>query len=149
MTTEVLKTKLSGAKTALVVDNAFIASLLCSQRVTWDDKMDPPTMVTDGHMITVCPKHVEKLTAHEMRWALANLTMRLVFNCNLRSRVGARDPVKWDVACDIVINAILASEKRDGRSTVGTMWADAIVPNPPTSTSEGRQDHRGRLRPAA
>ena len=64
---EDLKPKLSGAKTALVVDNAFIASLLCSQKVTWDDKLVPPTMVTDGHMITACPKHVAKLSAQELR----------------------------------------------------------------------------------
>jgi predicted metal-dependent peptidase len=126
MTTELLKQKLSSAKTALVVDNAFIASLLCSLRVTWDDKLVPPTMVTDGHMLTVCPAYVEKLSAQELRWALANITMRLVFNCHLRSRVGARDPTKWDVACDVVINAMLEHEKRDGRSTVGTRPDTAI-----------------------
>ena len=130
-----LKPKLSGAKTALVVDNAFIASLLCSQKVTWDDKLVPPTMVTDGHMITACPKHVAKLSAQELRFALAAITMRLVFNCNLRSRVGGRDPVKWDIACDIMIHALLAGkpgdkdnpgEVRDGRSTVGQMWEGAL-----------------------
>lgn len=126
MTTEPLKSKLSGAKTALVVDNAFIASLLCSMKVTWDEKLDPPTIVTDGQRLTVCPSFVEKLTAQEMRWSLANITMRLVFGAHLRSRVGARNPAKWDVACDIVINAILGDEKRDGRSTVGTMWSEAI-----------------------
>jgi predicted metal-dependent peptidase len=126
MTTDILKQKLSSAKTALVVDNAFIASLLCSLRVTWDDKLEPPTMVTDGHMLTVCPAHIEKLSAQELRFALANITMRLVFNCHLRSRVGQRNPVKWDVACDVVINAMLEHEKRDGRSTVGQRWDDAI-----------------------
>jgi predicted metal-dependent peptidase len=126
MTTEALKHKLSLAKTALVVDNAFIASLLCSLRVTWDEKLDPPTMVTDGHRLMVCPSHVERLSAQELRWALANITMRLVFTHHLRSRVGQRNPIKWDIAADIVINAMLEGEKRDGRSTVGTMWKDAI-----------------------
>ena len=126
MTTEALTQKLSGAKTALVVDNPFIASLLCSQKVTWDDKLDPPTLVTNGSRITVCPAHIEKLSAQELRWALANVTLRLVFNCHLRSRVGARNPVKWDIACDIVINALLHGETRDKRSTVGQMWPDAL-----------------------
>jgi predicted metal-dependent peptidase len=126
MTTDHLKQKLSSAKTALVDDNPFIASLLCSQRVTWDEKLDPPTMVSDGHMLTVCPDHVAKLSAQELRWALANITMRMVFSAHLRSRVGQRDPVKWDIACDIVINAMLMNEKRDGRSTVGTVWDTAI-----------------------
>lgn len=126
MVTDQLKTKLSSAKTALVVDNPFIASLLCSLKVTWDDKLDPPTMVTDGKMLTVCPAHVEKLSAQELRFALANITMRLVFTCHLRSRVGARDPIKWDIACDIVINSMLEGEKRDGRSTVGVRWDRAI-----------------------
>jgi predicted metal-dependent peptidase len=126
MTTDILKQKLSAAKTALVVDNAFIASLLCSLRVTWDDKLDPPTMVTDGHMLTVCPAYVAKLSAQELRWALANITMRLVFNCHLRSRVGQRNPIKWDVACDIVINAMLEHEKREGRSTVGSRPESAV-----------------------
>ena len=126
MSTDALKQKLSGAKTALVVDNPFIASLLCSLRVTWDDKLDPPTIVTDGHMLAVCPAHVEKLSAQQLRWSLANITMRLVFNCHLRSRVGARNPVKWDIASDIVINAMLHGESRDGRSTVGEMWDKAI-----------------------
>jgi predicted metal-dependent peptidase len=132
---EHLKTKVSGAKTALVVDNPFIATLLLGQRVTWDDKMLPPTMITDGHMVTICPAYAERLSAQNMRFALANVTMRLVFNCNLRSRIGARDPVKWDIACDIVINAILAGnpgdtknsgERRDGRSTVGEMPEGAV-----------------------
>ena len=126
MSTEALKQKLSLAKTALVVDNAFIASLLCSLKVSWDEKLDPPTMVTDGHRLLVCPSYVEKLSAQEMRWALANITMRLVFNCNLRCRVGQRDPIKWDVACDILINSLLEGEKRDGRSTVGQRWSHAI-----------------------
>jgi predicted metal-dependent peptidase len=126
MSTDALKQKLSLAKTALVVDNAFIASLICSQKVAWDDKLDPPTMVTDGHTLIVCPAHVESLSAQEMRWALANITMRLVFGCHLRSRVAQRDPLKWDVACDIVINGLLREEVRDGRSTVGTIWDGAI-----------------------
>jgi predicted metal-dependent peptidase len=135
MSTELLKQKVSGAKTALVVDNAFIASLLCGQRMTWDDKLDPPTMVTDGHVITMNPAHVEQLSALNMRFALANLTMRLVFNSNLRSRVGQRNPIKWDIACDIMINGLLAGrkgddknpgEQRDGHSTVGDMWPGAI-----------------------
>lgn len=126
MTTEELKTKLSGAKTALVVDNPFIAALLCSQRVTWDDKLEPATAATDGHMLVICPKHVEQLSAQQLRWALANITMRLVFNCHLRSRVGARNPVKWDIACDIVINAMLKGERRDSHSTVGEIWPGAV-----------------------
>lgn len=126
MVSEPLKQKLSSAKTALVVDNPFIASLLCSLRVTWDEHMDPPTMVTDGHLLTVCPAYVEKLSAQEMRWALANITMRLVFTHYLRSRIGTRNPVKWDIACDIVINSLLEGEKRDGRSTVGARPEQAI-----------------------
>lgn len=126
MTTEPLRQKLSSAKTALVVDNPFIASLLCSLRVTWDDKLDPPTMVTDGHMLTACPKHVERLSPQELRWALADITLRLVFNCHLRCRVGARDPVKWDIACSIHNNSLLHGEKKDGRSTVGVMPTKAI-----------------------
>ena len=122
----ILIDKLSGAKTALVVDNPFIATLLCSQKVTWDDKLDPPTMVTDGKRLIVCPAHVEKLSAQELRYALANVTMRLVFSCHLRSRVRERNPIKWDVACDIVINEMLLAEKRDGRSTVGTLWEGAL-----------------------
>jgi predicted metal-dependent peptidase len=126
MSTETLKQKLSLGKTALVVDNAFIASLLCSLKVTWDEKADPPTMVTDGHMLTVTPSYAEHLTAQQMRWALANITMRLVFNCNLRCRIGQRDPVKWDIACDVMINSLLEGEKRDGRSTVGERPPHAI-----------------------
>jgi predicted metal-dependent peptidase len=126
MSTDQLKQKLSSAKTALVVDNPFIASLLCSLKVAWDDKLDPPTMVTDGHTLIVCPAHVERLDAQELRWALANVTMRLVFTHHLRSRIGARNPVKWDIAADIVINAMLTHESRDGRSTVGRRWTHAI-----------------------
>jgi len=121
-----LQGKLSSAKTALVVDNPFIASLLCSLKVSWDDKLVPPTMVTDGQRLLVCPAHIEKLSAQELRWALANITLRLVFSCHLRSRVSARDPVKWDVACDIVCNGMLEHEKRDNRSTVGQRWDGAV-----------------------
>lgn len=126
MVSEHLKSKLSTAKTALVVDNPFVASLLCSLKVTWDDKLVPPTMVTDGKMLIICPAHVEALSPQELRFALANVTMRLVFACHLRSRVRERDLVKWDIASDIVINEMLAEEKRDGRSTVGVPWAKAI-----------------------
>ena len=126
MSTEALKQKLSLAKTALVVDNAFIASLLCSLKVSWDEKLDPPTMVTDGHRLIVCPSHVEKLTAQQMRWSLAVITLRLVFNANLRCRVGQRNAAKWDIACDIHANSMLEGEKRDGRSTVGERPPHAI-----------------------
>jgi predicted metal-dependent peptidase len=40
--------------------------------------------------------------------------------------VRERNPVKWDIACDIVINEMLFNEKRDGRSTVGAIWETAI-----------------------
>jgi hypothetical protein len=119
MSTETMKQKLSLAKTALVVDNAFIASLLCSLKVTWDEKQDPPTMVTDGHTLMVYPPYIERLTPQQVRWQLAGITLRLVFNCNLRCRIGQRDPVKWDIACDIHANSLLEGERRDGRSTVG------------------------------
>jgi predicted metal-dependent peptidase len=83
-------------------------------------------MVTDGKMLAICPAHVEALSPQELRWAMANITMRLVFACHLRSRVGARNPVKWDIACDIVINSMLGNEKRENRSTVGVRWDGAI-----------------------
>jgi predicted metal-dependent peptidase len=121
-----LKDKLSHAKTALVVDNAFIASLLCSQRVTWNDKADPPTMTTDGKMLTVCPDYIARLTPQNVRWVLASITLRLVFNCNLRCRIGQKDPIKWDIACDIHNASLLEGEVRDGRSTVGERPACAL-----------------------
>jgi len=112
-TQDPLSFKLSKAKTALIFSQPFFATL--SMNMPWerDDTLDPPTMATDGDKIYWHGDFVQKSSHDELVFVVCHEIMHCVFQHMLRR--GNRDPYKWNVAADVIINDMLK------RENVGTM----------------------------
>jgi predicted metal-dependent peptidase len=99
--------KMGKAKARLVIDHPFFASIVCSMPVTEDNTY--PTMATNGKWIKYNAKFVNDMTMAECLFVLCHEVMHCVFAHMFRR--GTRDPWKWNVAGDYVINDILVNEK--------------------------------------
>ncbi len=100
-----LETLMVKAKTNIIIDQPFVASLLLGLKFVASDRV--PTAGTDGKrflynpefMGTLSPKPLEGVMAHEV-WHVA------LHHCTRR---GSRDPVKWNVAADYKTNQMLVA----------------------------------------
>ena len=109
-------TNLVKAKAALIIDQPFFASILLGLPMVEDTKI--PTLATDGNEIRYNPDFVAKLPLGEVIFALAHETMHCVFQHMHRRET--RNPAKWNIAGDYVINDLLVREK------IGTMIAGCL-----------------------
>lgn len=98
---------IAGARARLVLGrdarSVFFASLALRLTPEADDSM--PTAATDGRRLLYNPDFVVSLTPDELVGVLAHEVM----HCALAhfGRRGARDPARWNCACDLAINTIL------------------------------------------
>ena len=83
---------------------AFLATL--AMRLEPSPCFDIDTTSTDGEHFFYNPQYVCKLKPEELRAVLA----QNVLHCALHhiTRQGPRDSKKWDIACDLAVNPILA-----------------------------------------
>jgi predicted metal-dependent peptidase len=112
--TQDLNFKISRAKSALVLENAFIASIVCAMSIVLDATLSPPTLATDGERIWAHPDWIAKHTGDEIKWALAHETFHCVFQHFIRAD-SSRDWRKWNIAGDVVINVLLETGGKDKR----------------------------------
>lgn len=134
--------KIIKARTGMVLDQPFFASLALRLRVKVDESCE--TMWTDGRDLGFNPKFVDTLPLDQVKGLLAHEVMHLA--CAHQTRRGARDPKKWNMAGDYAINQILVDSKMalpEGRlldpAFVG-MSADEIygrIPDPPPGDGNG------------
>lgn len=98
--------KLSTARTALLIDAPFFGELCLRLRLIEKPDLPPPsTMAVDGKNIFYNPAFVESLSSAETKFLLAHETMHCVYEH--MSRRGDRNPKKWNIAADYVINDVL------------------------------------------
>lgn len=91
------------AVAAIVLDDPFYGYLLLRQEVIADPKI--PTAATNGKWIRYNPEFVGKLTLPQIKGLLKHEVMHVAHMHNLRRQ--NRDPERWNIACDLVINAHL------------------------------------------
>ena len=93
------------ARAKMMLNHAFFASLLMSLDMIETDAV--PTMGTDMKRIYVNPDFVEKelATVPRVLFVLAHEVMHVALEHGLR--VGQRNPMLWNIACDFAINLIL------------------------------------------
>lgn len=98
-----MNSKISAAKTVLVLDQPFFGSLLCHLTFREDKTCD--TAWVDGTTFGYNPAYIETLTHLEV----VGLICHEVLHCASGHpfRRDARDPKKWNVACDMAINPIV------------------------------------------
>jgi len=99
--------KIAKAKSALVLDQPFFATILLSMPMTEDNSQ--PTFGTNGKSIVYNASFVDTLSHAELVFVLAHETLHVVFQH--MTRRGQRDPQRYNVAADYVINQLLVDDK--------------------------------------
>ena len=97
----------SAARSRLVLSrdacSAFFAAL--ALRVEAGPAWDLPTLATDGRRLLYNPAYALSLSEQE----LVGVVAHEVLHCALghHARRGVRDPLRWNVACDLAVNPVL------------------------------------------
>lgn len=99
-----VRMKLSKARAWLLMDHPFFASLLLHMDLVRADDF-VPTMATDGRKILFNSGYVMDRSQDELMGVLAHETLHAALVHTLRR--GERDPFKWNLACDYVVNPIV------------------------------------------
>lgn len=91
------------AVAAIVLDDPFYGYLLLRQEIKSDDKT--PTACTNGKQIRYNPEFVAKMTIPQLKGLLKHEVMHVAYMHTVRRQ--QRDPERWNIAGDLVINAML------------------------------------------
>ena len=102
MTPQELQKELDKAKAGIYLgkEAAFLGSVLCAMEFVWDSEID--TACVSGTRISWNPEFFASLT-QETRTLVIKHELGHVFRMH-SMRGGKRDPMRWNVACDHVIN---------------------------------------------
>lgn len=103
---ETLKTRLAKAKTSLVLEHPFIGTIALGMPHTYQEGVG--TACTNGKRVLYDPKFVSDLTDEELKFLVAHECMHPMLEHNFRRQ--SRDPKKWNMAADYVINQLLVDE---------------------------------------
>lgn len=108
-------TKMTIARTQLLLDYPFFGSLALRLRMEPDSSPLNPTMSVDGKTIRYNPEWVDSISTGLTRAVVAHEVMHCVFEHTTRR--DGRDPKKWNVAGDHVINLMLTESGLDFEGT--------------------------------
>lgn len=106
--TDELETRLSAARTRLILDRPFLGALVLRMPMKAADPRWCRTIGTDARAIYYNPGYIAGLTLEQTQFALAHEALHCALSHFARRehRVKAR----WDKACDLAINPILIRE---------------------------------------
>jgi predicted metal-dependent peptidase len=102
---------LSKIKSQLILSYMFWATLILKLPTSFDENMQPPmpgcmaTAKTDGESIIIHPEYWTSLSSEDQKLLLVHEVAHCMFKHHLRR--GDRDPMMWNIACDLVVNLIL------------------------------------------
>lgn len=113
--------RISKARSWLVINQPFIATLALSMKVELTDKLE--TAGATYETLYFNPDFVSTLSDDELVFLVAHEVFHPMFEHNSR-RMG-RDPSQWNVAADIVINEHLINE-RIGKMPQGGLYEPAL-----------------------
>lgn len=108
--------KLQMARTALVLDQPFFGALALRLRVVEDPGCG--TAWTDGQSLGYDPAFVVGLSQAELLFVVAHEVMHCAMGHPWRR--DGRDPLRWNVACDYAINAVL-------NESGFTLWPHCLI----------------------
>lgn len=149
-TEEAMQKKLSKIKIKLFLHAgaAFLGSIMSQTRFIWDDSPDCDTAWTDGITIGFNPSFWLKIPDEAKVTVLAHELWHIAYQHVLRLKEANRDPEKWNIAGDHLINLMLQKSgyKFDGiqncykdmRFTgMGTDQIYSLLPDPPAGSGGG------------
>ena len=107
-TNDDIATKLSAARTRLVLDNPFLGTLVLQLPLTPVDADWCPTTATDAKKFYYNPEYIEQLSLKQTQFILSHEAL----HCALShfARRNHREKPRWDIACDFAVNGILISD---------------------------------------
>ncbi len=106
--TDEIDTKLSAARTRLILDRPFLGALVLRMPMKPADPKWCATIGTDARNLYYNPDYIDSLTLEQTQFALAHEAL----HCALSHFARREHRVKgrWDIACDLAINPILINE---------------------------------------
>lgn len=116
--------KLTQAKSGLIIEQPFFASILLSQPIEVREDLPYKTMATNGRRIFVHPEFIEKASREEVMFGLCHEVMHTVFAHMFRR--GGRNARKWNHAGDYIINDLLVKEGV-GKMPIGCLLNPQLV----------------------
>lgn len=131
--------RLSKAKSNLLIYHPFFGTIALSMPFYIDDTLNPPTAATNGDEVRFHPQFMDTLDDGELLFLVAHEVCHPMFQHTTRRMT--RDPLRWNVAADIVINEILTVDK------IGTVIQGACVDSALYAKAEGVTDRVYNLLP--
>ncbi len=103
-----VETKLSAARTRLILDKPFLGALALRLPLTAADAKWCPTTATDARALYYNRDYIKSLTLAETEFVLAHEAL----HCALAHFARRQHRVKhrWDLACDLAVNPLLIGE---------------------------------------
>ena len=126
-----LMKRLSKAKTGLILEHPFIGSVAINMPFELDEATE--TAATNGKRVKFNPKFIEGLTDEELKFLVAHECLHPMLEHNYRRN--GRSPMRWNKACDYVINHLLDQEKIGKFIQGGCL--DSNIYNAGNGTSDG------------
>lgn len=126
-----LMKRLSKAKTGLILEHPFIGSVAINMPFELDETIE--TAATNGKRVKFNPKFIEGLTDEELKFLVAHECLHPMLEHNYRRN--GRSPMRWNKACDYVINHLLDQEKIGKFIQGGCL--DSNIYNAGNGTSDG------------
>ena len=115
------------SRTRLLTLNGFYGLLLMHMKFGLDETVS--TACTDGEYILFNPDFMESLLDRELDFVLMHEVLHVALQHCFRA--GDRDPERFNIACDIVVNSnILRSMDMDPRSITLISWGESMHRTP-------------------
>jgi predicted metal-dependent peptidase len=106
--TDELETKLSAARTRLILDRPFLGALVLRMPMQAADPKWCATIGTDARAFYYNPGYIDSLSLEQTQFALAHEALHCALSHFARREHRVKQ--RWDVACDLAINPILIRE---------------------------------------
>ncbi len=116
---EALETKLSAARTRLILDKPFLGALVLRLPMRAADPQWCPTTATDARHFYYNPDYIEALSVNQVQFVLAHEALHCALSHFARRQHRVKQ--RWDMACDHAINPLLL---QDGLKPPPGVWVD-------------------------
>ncbi|MGD8594814.1 MAG: VWA-like domain-containing protein [Gammaproteobacteria bacterium] len=103
-----IETKLSAARTKLIIDKPFLGALVLRLPLEAGDPNWCKTTATDARKLYYNPQYIEQLDLLQTQFALAHEALHCALSHFARRQ--HRDKHRWDLACDYAINPLLIND---------------------------------------
>ncbi len=103
-----VETKLSAARTRLILEKPFLGALVLRLPMIAADKGWCPTTATDARAFYYNPEYIEGMNLAQTQFILAHEALHCALSHFVRRQ--HRNKHRWDVACDLAVNPLLIGE---------------------------------------